>query len=133
MNTNNAAKLDYALLTLRIGIGIMFFFHGYPKMIGGIEKWQSLGAYGMGTIGIHFFPTFWGFMAAFSECIGGLMIAFGIYTQYFSFLLFVTMLIASATHLIGGDGLMGASHAIEATFIFIFLCLVGSGKFSLKK
>ena len=126
------SKLDKALFILRIGMGLMFFLHGYPKLMGGMEKWQGLGAYGMGSIGIHFLPVFWGFMAAFSECIGGLMIVLGIQTRNFSLLLLITMIVATASHLKGGDGIMGASHAIEVAFIFLFLFLSGSGKIAIK-
>ena len=94
-------NIDIALLILRVGIGIMFILHGYPKMMGGMEKWIGLGSYGMGSVGIDFFPAFWGFMAAFSEFFGGLMILFGIYIRYFSILLFITMLVAINTHLTG--------------------------------
>jgi len=126
------SKLDKALFILRIGMGLMFFLHGYPKLMGGMEKWQGLGAYGMGAIGIHFLPVFWGFMAAFSECIGGLMIVLGIQTRNFSLLLLITMIVAVASHLKEGDGVIEASHAIEAAFIFLFLFLSGSGKIAIK-
>ncbi len=33
---------DAGLLILRIGIGIMFLYHGAPKLIGGPEKWEKL-------------------------------------------------------------------------------------------
>ena len=124
-------NIDIALLLLRIGIGIMFIFHGYPKITGGVEKWAGLGAYGMGSIGIHFAPVFWGFIAAFSEFFGGIMIVLGIYTRYFSILLFSTMFIAACSHLSSGDGIMGASHAIKCAIIFLFLTLSGSGKYGL--
>ena len=123
-------KIDKALFILRIGMGLMFFLHGYPKLMGGIEKWQGLGAYGMGSIGIHFFPVFWGFMAAFSECIGGLMIILGIQTRNFSLLLLITMLVAAASHLKGGDGIMGASHAIESSIVFLCLFFSGPGRYT---
>ena len=93
MELDYHTKFDRALLILRIGMGLMFFLHGYPKMMGGMEKWHGLGAYGMGSIGIHFLPTFWGFMAAFSECIGGLMIILGFQIRYFSLLLFTFLLL----------------------------------------
>ena len=123
-------NIDIALLILRVGIGIMFILHGYPKMMGGMEKWIGLGSYGMGSVGIDFFPAFWGFMAAFSEFFGGLMILFGIYIRYFSILLFITMLIAIITHLTGGDGIMGASHAIESSVVFLCLFFSGAGNYS---
>ena len=132
MNKNNITTFDYALLILRIGIGIMFALHCYPKIIGGMEKWAGLGSYGMGSIGINYFPTFWGFLAAFSEFFGGIMIMLGLWQRYFSLLLLLTMLIATCTHLAGGDGIMGASHAIEAAVVFLFLFLSGPGRLALK-
>ncbi len=125
-------NIDIALLILRVGIGIMFILHGYPKMMGGMEKWIGLGSYGMGSIGINYFPAFWGFMAAFSELFGGLMILFGIYIRYFSILLFITMLVAISSHLAGGDGIMGASHAIESAVVFVCLFFSGPGNYSIK-
>ena len=32
------------LLILRIGFGCMFLFHGLPKLFGGPEKWEKVGA-----------------------------------------------------------------------------------------
>ena len=133
MNKNNITTFDYALLILRIGIGIMFVLHGYPKIIGGMEKWTGLGSYGMGSIGINYFPAFWGFMAAFSEFFGGIMIMMGFLHRYFSLLLLITMLIATCTHFAGGDGIMAASHAIESAVVFLFLFLSGPGCLALKK
>ena len=123
-------NIDVALLILRVGIGIMFILHGYPKMMGGMEKWTGLGSYGMSSLGIDYFPAFWGFMAAFSEFFGGLMILFGIYIRYFSILLFITMLVAINTHITGGDGIMGASHAIESAVVFLCLFFSGAGNYS---
>ena len=110
----------------------MFILHGYPKIMGGIEKWIGLGSYGMGSIGIHYFPAFWGFMAAFSEFFGGIMIMLGLYIRYFSILLFITMLVATISHLVGGDGIMGASHAIESAVVFLGLFFSGAGNYSIK-
>ena len=42
------------------------------------------------------------------------------------------MLVATCSHLVGGDGVMGASHAIECAIVFLFLFLSGSGKLALK-
>ena len=133
MDNNKFVNIDTALLLLRVGIGIMFIFHGYPKITGGVEKWAGLGTYGMGSIGINFAPIFWGFIAAFSEFFGGIMIVLGIYTRSFSVLLFSTMFIATCSHLNSGDGIMGASHAIECGIIFLFLILSGSGNYAIKE
>ena len=132
MNITSSNKVDLALLILRVGIGLMFILHGYPKIIGGMEKWTGLGSYGMGSLGIHIFPAFWGFMAAFSEFAGGIMIVLGLYIRYFSILLFITMLVAISSHLAGGDGIMGASHAIESAVVFLCLFFSGAGNYSIK-
>ena len=60
------------------------------------------------------------------------MIVLGIQTRNFSLLILITMVVAAASHLKGGDGIMGASHAIEAAFVFLFLFLSGSGKIAIK-
>ena len=43
------------LLIMRVGIGILFIYHGYPKITGGPETWSGVGA-AMGTFGISFAP-----------------------------------------------------------------------------
>ena len=120
---------NLAILILRIGIGFMFILHGWPKFIGGPEKWLSLGEFGMRSIGINFLPTFWGFMAVFSEFFGGIHLILGLFTRFFSTLLFVTMIVATMTHI--ADGIMEASHAIESSIIFLALIFMGAGKYSL--
>ena len=132
MKNESDLKIDIALLILRVGMGIMFIQHGYPKMMGGVEKWTGLGQYAMGSIGIDFLPAFWGFMAAFSEFVGGIMVVLGLYIRYFTFLLFITMAIAATTHLLAGDGIMGASHAIESAVVFLCLFFSGAGNYSIQ-
>ena len=120
------------LLILRIGIGIMMILHGYPKLLGGTAKWAALGK-NMAVFGMHDFPTFWGFMAAFGETIGGLLFLVGFLFRPAVFLLLMTMLVASMHHLKSGDGVMGASHAIELGVLFLAMFIIGPGKYSIDK
>jgi len=48
---------DLGILIFRIGIGIAFMVHGYPKITGGVEKWTVLGE-AVSHLGIHFYPAF---------------------------------------------------------------------------
>jgi putative oxidoreductase len=57
---------DMGLLILRVGIGIMFMYHGFPKLTAGPELWTNLGGV-LSDMEIGFAPTFFGFMAALSE------------------------------------------------------------------
>lgn len=122
---------DYGLLIIRIGIGAMFMLHGYPKIMGGTEMWSQIGA-SMGNIGIHFAPTFWGFMASLAEFAGGLCLIIGFLFRPALAMLIFTMFIAALMHYMKGDGLMGASHAIESAIVFLGLFISGPGKYALK-
>lgn len=123
---------DVGLLVLRIGIGTMFLYHGAPKIFGGPEKWGKVGM-AMASVGLHFFPVFWGFMAAFSEFFGGICIILGLFFRPACILLAITMTIAASMHLNRGDGLAVASHAIEDGIVFLSLILIGPGKYSFDK
>jgi putative oxidoreductase len=122
---------DIGLLIIRVGVGIMFMTHGGPKLFGGPEYWENIGNTGMGNLGIHFFPVFWGFMAGFTEFFGGLCIALGLFTVPFSILLVINLIVATNSHFAQGEGLAAASHAIEAAFLFLGFIFMGPGKYSL--
>lgn len=121
---------DFGLFLLRIGIGGMFMTHGVPKLIGGPATWERLGG-AMRHLGIDFAPTFWGFMAAFAEAGGGLCLALGVAFRPACALMFATMFVAATKHLVEGDGLGKASHAIEAAIVFLSLLLIGPGSWKL--
>lgn len=118
------------LLILRIGLGCMFLIHGGPKLFGGPEKWEKIGM-AMNHLGIGFIPAFWGFMAAFSEFIGGACLILGLFFRPACILLTITMLVAAIFHLGRGDGFSGAAHPIEVGIVFLSLILIGAGKYSL--
>lgn len=121
---------DFGLLMLRIGLGGMYLFHGWPKISGGPERWAKLGG-AMGNLGIDFAPSFWGFMAAFAEFFGGLMLIFGFFFHPAAALMATTMAVAAISHFSRGDGLGGASHAIENGIVLASLFFIGPGKYSL--
>lgn len=123
---------DEGLLLLRLGIGVMFLFHGGPKLLAGPEKWQQLGG-ALQYLGIDFYPTFWGLLAALSEFGGGLCLIVGVLFRPACLMLAGTMLVATSMHLGRGDGLLGASHAIEIGIVFLSLMLIGPGRFSVDK
>jgi putative oxidoreductase len=120
---------DVGLLVFRAGFGAMMCTHGYPKMLGGPEKWEKLGG-AMASLGIEIYPVFWGFMASFAELVGGAMLVIGLGTRPAAAMLAFTMLVAAKMHLDGGDGLSGASHAIEDGFALIGLLVLGAGRYS---
>lgn len=125
-------NIDLGLLILRIGIGGIFcYVYGFPKLMGGPQMWEGMGA-AMGNLGIKFFPVFWGFMAALSEGLGGLLLVLGIGTRTVALFMAFTMTVAAVHHFADGDPLSKASHAIEAGVIFLSLVFLGSGKYAIR-
>jgi len=129
---------DLGLLLLRLGVGLsMAIFHGYDKIIGGVDRWTALGE-NMANLNITFLPVFWGFMAAFSEFVGSSLLVVGILFRPMTFLLAFNMFVAIISHLNRpegepGAGWSGASHAIELLSVYLCLMFAGPGKFSLTK
>lgn len=118
---------DLGLLVLRVGVGLSFVAHGWPKITGGPERWVRLAD----SAGIAVMPTFFGFMGAISETAGGLLLALGLLFRPASFFLCCTMFFAFFAHLRAGDGFGDFSHALELGFVFAGLVLVGPGRYSL--
>jgi|SRR6476469_4475097 len=118
------------LLIVRVGLGVMFMLHGYPKLLGGPEMWTGLGGV-MGKVGLGFAPTFWGFMAALAEFGGGLLLALGLFFRVACLGLLITMIMATVMHLTNGDDFNGYSHALESASVFLGLLLAGPGHYSL--
>lgn len=120
--------LDLGLLIARIGMGIGFlYYHGWDKLVGGPGRWEGLGG-SMARFGMDFWPTFWGFMAAFSESIGAVMILLGILFTPMSILLAITMFVAWTGHIVSGNGTPG--HSFKNMMILLAFVFTGPGKYS---
>ncbi len=119
------------LLLLRIGLGLAFIFiHGWPKLMGGPEKWAAVGA-SMDAFGLGFAPAFWGFMASFTEVFGGLLLILGFFFRPACMLLFVVMVVATVKSLGPDMSWAPASHALKMAVVFLSLIFIGPGKKSL--
>ena len=121
--------VSFSLLILRLVTSIMMIVnHGWNKILAGQEKWNRLGIALTEFIGIEFMNVFFGFMAAFSESIGMVMVIFGIFTRPAAFLLLFTMFVASMNHLVDGKF---PELAIMYLIVMLVLLISGPGKFSL--
>jgi putative oxidoreductase len=98
-------------------------------MMDGPELWAKLGT-SMPTFGNEGLATFWGFMAAFAELVGGLFVGIGLFFGPASLLVAFTMAVATIHHLTEGDSLMDASHSFELFFVYTGLALIGPGRYS---
>lgn len=126
---------NFGLLVIRVGLGIMFIYHGYPKLTGGVKMWEELGS-ATGYVGIHFLPAMWGLLAALVETVGGVLLILGLGFRLACILLFINMLVAISFHLHQTGpmgGIDGAAHAIEIAVVFAGLLFVGPGTYSVDK
>ena len=121
---------DIGLLILRVGLGVMFIWHGSAKLSRGPEYWTELGR-ALNALGIYFAPTFMGLIAALSEFLGGILLILGLFTRPACFFLVCTMAVATAMHLSNGDPRQVFSAPIHVGIVFLSLILIGPGDYSL--
>lgn len=132
-----AYSKDLGLLILRVGIGVMFIFHGIPKLLGGPEAWEGLAQFGLpflpeGGVSIAF-----GFAAMASELLGGLFLALGRYHRIACLALAGTMAVAFTTKIGSitgiGDFAKNAGWPLELLIVFVALFFAGPGRYALGK
>ena len=139
-----------ALLALRVVAGSALFLHGLQKMAGAPFGWMGPDAWA---------PQFLQFLAAVSECLGGLALVVGLLTPLAALGIGATMTVAVfVVHMAGGDpfvrlrgggteaaplldlpmaivmvGGAGGSYELAAMFLAtaIALLLAGPGRLSL--
>jgi putative oxidoreductase len=137
MFSSDAVAKDFGLLLIRLGIGAsVFIFHGYGKITAGPERWEAIGG-AMGNLGVHVAPVAWGFMAAFAESVGSILLVLGPLFRTATLLLAFNMFVAVMRHihLPAGDPDAGwgeASHALELMVVYLGLFFTGPGKFAAK-
>ena len=120
-------NIALGLLVLRVGIGIAFVIHGFPKLFMGGAVGLSKGLAATGIPG--------GLVAAYlaggAEFFGGIALILGILTRPATAVMAFNMLIALIFHLNKGDKFVAYSHALESGIFFLSLFIAGPGKFSL--
>ena len=75
------------LLFLRVALGVIFIYHGYPKLFSGTQ--QMMGFFR--NIGL---PGYFVFVAGVFEFFGGILLIIGLFTRIAGFLLAAEMVVA---------------------------------------
>ena len=119
------ADANVGLPILRVFIGAALLTHGWGKMFGGLGGFID----GVAQMGFPA-PTVLGFLAAFAESFGAILLAVGLLTRPAAFLIVATMGVA-----------VGVAHggqpfaAQEAAWLYLvpalFFLLKGAGQWSL--
>lgn len=122
-----------APLILRFGLGFnQVFAHGLPKLMEP-DRWENTGR-AMASLGITFAPTFWGFMAGFSETVCGVLLLLGLFTRPASLVLLWVMFVAAAQNVATAGSLGGGrAHPVDAGIGILALLILGAGSMSLDR
>jgi putative oxidoreductase len=123
---------DFGLLAGRVGLGVMYVLHGWPKLAAGQVGWEKYG-HAMASIGIAFLPKLWGLAAGLSELGGGILLILGLFYRPACFFIGLTMFVAFMFLLRSGHGFSDFSRPLEMVFVFAILLFVGPGKYSFDK
>ena len=75
------------LLFLRVALGVIFIYHGYPKLFSGTQQMMDFFRH----IGL---PGYFVFVAGVFEFFGGILLIIGLFTRIAGFLLAAEMLVA---------------------------------------
>lgn len=122
---------DLGLLIIRAGIGALFMIvHGFPKLAGGVDKWESVGK-AVSYLGIKFGYPAWGFAAATAETLGGLLLILGFAHRPAALALFVTMCVAAIWKHYPFAGWDASAHPTAMAIVCLGLFFTGPGKLSL--
>jgi putative oxidoreductase len=126
---------DLALLILRVGSGLIFIPHGYPKMTGGggdekgghAHLTQSLAQMGLP------FPYAFAALVGAIEFFGGLLLIIGLQTQWASLALAFVMLVATGRVLMQRGFVSNADFPFSLLVATLALALLGGGTVSLEQ
>ena len=108
---------NFGLLIIRVGLGMLFIWHGFPKLMGGVKVWEQLGG-ATKHAGIHFFALLYGLLYALIETFGGFLLVIGLTFRPVCLLLAFVFIWVAAPQFASGGGLGAASHAIENIIMF---------------
>ncbi len=127
----------WGLLVLRIALGVVFIYHGYPKFfkvppIGGAAGFAKF----LGMMGIPI-PLFFAWVVAVLEFWGGIALVLGLATRWLGLLFAIDMLVAIWKAKAGRGVRFMAMDTTGWEFDFVLLAgalalmLLGGGAYSL--
>lgn len=123
-----AQYVDVAPLVLRLGLGIVFFMHGYQKLGMGVDGVAGF----LGSLGFPMAGVFAVILIAV-ELVGGLALIAGVATRLSAFLASIVAIVALFTvHVSKGFFISGGGYEfILVLFVVaVSLLITGAGKYS---
>ena len=118
-----------ALLFMRLALGTIMLAHGYQKLFGGLHHFVQMVA----SLGL---PGWLGYVSAFVEFFGGLLILVGFFTRVAALAVFIDLFVAIwKVHLhnglIGTPARPGYEFAMAAAVLSFALIFFGGGSIAI--
>lgn len=111
---------------LRLGLGIVFFIHGYQKLFGGIEPTTQFFA----SVGIH--PArFFAYFVGLIEFVGAIFLFAGLFVQLVALLLAAVMVVAIWRVKYSRGFIGGYDLELMLLMMALSLALLGPGAYAL--
>ncbi len=136
----NRIAADVAALLLRVAAALIFVPHGWSKVAGE----GGAGIFAAGLTDTYGIPTILGYLAAYSELVGSILLLVGLLTRLDAFLLAATMFVAAFIVQLPDALFEVPPNAIKAFVVLrgietplamfaicLALVLTGGGRFSL--
>jgi putative oxidoreductase len=118
-----------ALLLMRLALGVIMVVHGSHKIFGGLQHFVQM-VHGMGL------PSWLGYVCAFTEFLGGLLLLAGFFTRAAAFAICIDLVVAIwKVHLhnglTGSPDHPGIEFPLAAAALAFALIFFGAGPIAL--
>lgn len=116
----------FALLLMRLALGLIMLVHGYHKVFGGLHNHANMVAH----LGL---PAWLGYVSSFTEFLGGILILAGLFTRAAAFAICIDLVVAIwKVHWHNGlTGDHGFEFPLAAAALAFALIFFGAGPIAL--
>ena len=115
------------ILVLRLALGSSMAYHGYLKFMSGVTGLYKVGVM-LAPLGVPGYFELFGTFAAFSELLGGILVALGLFTRLGSLLLAGVLFTATILHL--DAGFFSWDYPSQMGFAALAIFFMGGGRYS---
>lgn len=119
--------VNFGILVLRLALGISMAYHGYLKFLSGAEGLYKVGSM-LAPLGISGSYELLGTFAAFSELLGGILVALGLFTRLGSLLLVGVLFTATMLHV--DAGFFSWDYPSQMGLAALAIFFMGGGRYS---
>ena len=119
--------VNFGMLVLRLALGISMAYHGYLKFLNGAEGLYKVGSM-LAPLGVSGSYELLGTFAAFSELLGGILVALGLFTRLGSLLLVGVLFTATMLHV--DTGFFSWDYPSQMVFAALAIFFMGGGRYS---